>query len=68
MDKSPAGTHRTVCTYAVGLEKLRHIAITTMLHICENAASSVDRYFIFRFFQQFSGLCLIPLAFRMLIE
>lgn len=38
---------RTVCTYAVGAEKFRAMAICMLLSVREHAAASVDRYVIF---------------------
>lgn len=38
---------RTVCTYAVGAEKFRAMAISMLLSVREHAAASVDRYVVF---------------------
>jgi hypothetical protein len=38
---------RTVCTYAVGAEKFRAMAISMLLSVRQHAAASVDRYVIF---------------------
>lgn len=38
---------RTVCTYAVGKEKFRVMALSMMLSVREHAADSVDRYVVF---------------------
>ena len=41
------GFRRTVCTYAVGHEKFRAMALSMLLTVREHAEGSVDRYVIF---------------------
>ncbi|MFN5078092.1 MAG: hypothetical protein ACK5MO_21080, partial [Planctomyces sp.] len=38
---------RTVCTYAVGAEKFRAMALAMLVSVREHAAGSVDRYIVF---------------------